>query len=183
MIHAPQLNPNERRWLFILGGVGSALAINNTLPAQYRVQHLLFPHPRTPSAPSTATTVPVTGHPTTTAAATQGLVKTTYTYRFNHFSCLYFYEKVGHYADGSTKNLGLVVRQDKACQGLPPVQYVYLTYLSHRGDTYRYAVMAVFQNGTQKQVGVYAHAGALVPTAGPTAKPVLVIDTATVGGS
>lgn len=183
MIHAPNINPNERRWLFILGGVGSALAINNTLPTKYRVQNLVFHRAHTPPAPTSPVQVPVTGNPPTAA---QGLIQITYQYRFNHLSCLYFYEKIGHYADGATKPLGMVVQQHQQCAGLPPIQYLYLRFVKRQGPLYKYRVMAVFRNGTQKAVANYVTRGPVAgprPTVTARATPMLAVQRAQVGGS
>jgi hypothetical protein len=77
-----------------------------------------------------------------------------YQYLSNTNSCLYHYEKIAIYSNGTEQDVGTVTRQQGICTNTPTVQYTYRKYLSNTNSCYyHYAVIAVYTNGQQQQIG------------------------------
>lgn len=109
----------------------------------------------TPAPTATKPTATLT--PTTTQSGAH-VVSTHLEYARNCYSCLYLYERVDTYSNGTTTRTP-VIKQLNACAGLPVV-YVGLVYLSNKNSTYyKYAVYAYLSNGTRKQIATYVHQG------------------------
>lgn len=193
----PQLSDGAQQWLIVLGGAASVLALYEVskptiTKLKKRIEspssHTTHHHTTTTGATPSSTTP---HHTPASSSSGPKLVRIELQFQYNHYSCLYFYKKVGVYSNGTTKTLGMVAKQQNRCQGLPPIKYVYLRYLSNKQSVYyTYAVMAVFQNGSQKQVATYTHKGPVHPPHTATAHTktahtttgALVVESASVGG-
>jgi hypothetical protein len=82
------------------------------------------------------------------------IVSYRYQYLSNTNSCLYHYEKIAVYSDGTEKDVGTVTRQEGICTSAPTVKYTYREYLSNTNSCYyHYAVIAVYTNGQKQQIG------------------------------
>lgn len=90
---------------------------------------------------------------------TPTVVSSQLVYVKNCFSCLYLYNQVDTYSDGTHKTTPVVKRRG-ACAGLP-VTYVGLVYKANTngGQTYVYNLYAKNAQGLNKFIGTYEHAG------------------------
>lgn len=109
------------------------------------------------SGSATSTSKTATSSP---GPSTPKLVSTSLKYLYNENSCLFTYEKIGHYSDGSTRNLGKVTQQQGNCASKPTVKYTYRHYLYNANGYYHYAIMAVYTNGKTEQIGTVTTKGA-----------------------
>lgn len=106
----------------------------------------------TPSSGSSSKTGTVPGPSGASSGPT--LVSKSEVYLSNVNSCLYNYQVIGHYSNGTTKVLGTITRQEGDCANQPTVKYTFRRYASNVDSTYyTYDVIAVYTNGTEKQIG------------------------------
>lgn len=86
------------------------------------------------------------------------VVQSKIVYVKNCYSCLYLYNRIDTYADGTQKTTP-VIRQLNKCAGLP-VTYVGLVYKSNiNGRTYIYDLYAKNNQGLNHFIGTYEHPG------------------------